>query len=78
MDDTKSFGDTPNWRSAQMIKLWSNFTLDQRAEKLAQLIDTGRELMIEGIKLRELGVSHSQARERLKQLLNWAYSKKNE
>ncbi len=70
------FGDTPNWRSQQMIALWRRFTLDQRAEKLAQLFDAGRELMIAGIKLREPGIPEIIARTRLSQLLQESYKRK--
>ena len=61
-----------------MLALWRAFTLEQRAEKLAQLFDAGRELMLEGVKLREPGLSPHAARERLRQLLYASYKSTHE
>ncbi len=75
MQTEHSFDDIPNWRSPQMIALWSKFSLEQRAEKLDQAIHAGRELMMAGIILREPSITDSEAQQRLKQLLYRSYNK---
>lgn len=70
--------DVPIWQSPIMISLWGRFSLNERAEKLANLIDAGRELMLEGIRLREPGISDYDSKQRLKELLLWSYSRRYE
>ena len=69
------FGDTPNWRSSEFVRIHSSLSLDQRAEKLSELWLAGRELMIEGIKIREPHLTEDEARAKLKILLYQSYGK---
>jgi hypothetical protein len=77
MTDTSYFGDTPLWQSAEMVKLWQRLSLDQRAEKLGNMIQAGRELMIEGVKLRAPHLTAEEARHQMKELLYTSYKNNN-
>jgi len=69
MHEKSRNGDTPNTNSPQMLALWSCYSTDERATKLAELFQAGRELMLAGIKLRSPDISEAQAHQELKRLL---------
>ncbi|MCB9030048.1 MAG: hypothetical protein H6619_03280 [Deltaproteobacteria bacterium] len=69
------FSDVEAHKSKEMLELIKRMSLEQRADRMAELCEFAREMQIEGIKLRNPGITKEEAYNKFKEMMYAHYAK---